>query len=83
MSETLELTFGQKRVRASFNPSKDSLVDQIKAKTAELIDLCSDASRKANQDTHRTGEEGRLWALAMSEYENAAMWAVKAATSGK
>ena len=32
-------TLGQKRVKAEFNPDKNELVDQIKNKTAELIDL--------------------------------------------
>ena len=70
------MTIGEDRVRTKFNPSADTLVDQIKQKTAELIDLCN----------HRVGsapEEGRLWSLAMTHYEDAAMWAVKAATTGK
>jgi hypothetical protein len=70
------MTIGEDRVRTKFNPSNDSLVEQIKQKTAELIDLCD----------HRVGgnpEEGRLWSLAMTHYEDAAMWAVKAATIAK
>jgi hypothetical protein len=70
-------TLGENRVRTKFNPSADSLVDQIKQKTAELIDLCN-----KNQDGLAT-EQRRLWALAMTHYEDAAMWAVKAATFDK
>jgi hypothetical protein len=67
------MTLGEERVRVSFNPSKDSIVDTIKAKSAELIDLC---------ETLKNGD-ARLVALAQTHYEDAAMWAVKAATAGK
>ncbi len=71
-------SLGAERVRESFNPSKDNLVDKIKRYTADLIDICNDEMSKAP-----TAEEGRLWALAMTHYEDAAMWAVKAATTPK
>ena len=35
----MKQTLGQRRVKADFNPSKTDLVDQIKNKSAELIDL--------------------------------------------
>ncbi len=65
---------GEYTVGVSFNPSGDPLVDEIKRKTAELIDLCHE------QLPAPSGEIGRLWHLAMTHYEDAAMWAVKAAT---
>jgi hypothetical protein len=65
------MTLGQQRVRAEFNPSKNGVVDQIKNKTAELIDLCETLKSK----------DARLVALAQTHYEDAAMWAVKAATA--
>ena len=68
-----EQTIGEQRVRASFNPSSNSVVDQIKQQTAELIDLC---------ETLKT-LDGRLASLAQTAYEEAAMWAVKAATTQK
>jgi len=68
------MSLGEDRVRVKFNPSDNSLVSQIKQQTASLIDLC------ASQSDVR-GESARLWALAMTHYEDAAMWAVKAATS--
>jgi hypothetical protein len=71
------MSLGTERVRLNFNPSKDDLVGQIKQKTAELIDLCNQ-----HQDGLRT-EVARCWALAMTHYEDAAMWAVKAATADK
>lgn len=70
-----EKTIGESRVRTSFNPSQDSVVDQIKQKTAELINLVDDISPKPES------ELGRLKSLAMTAYEEAAMWAVKAATA--
>jgi hypothetical protein len=69
-------TLGESRVRSSFNPSKDSTVDQIKDMSAKLIDFCANR-RGTNPETDR------LWALAMTHYEDAAMWAVKAATAAK
>jgi hypothetical protein len=64
---------GADRVRAGFNPSKDSLVDEVKEKTAELIDLCEEMKHF----------DGRLAALAQTAYEEAAMWAVKLVTTQK
>lgn len=74
---SVEQTLGQKRVRASFNPPNDSVVDLIKEKAAALIDFCNDHL------PGKTGEEARLWSLAMTHFEDAAMWAVKAATTPK
>lgn len=65
------MSVGEDRVRTKFNPSADSIVDQIKQKSAELIDLCEQLKVK----------DGRLAALAQTSYEEAAMWAVKAATA--
>ena len=71
------MSLGANRVRESFNPSGNELVDKIKRYTADLIDLCHENYDKANKDA----EAARLWALAMTHYEDAAMWAVKGATS--
>jgi hypothetical protein len=71
-----EMTYGSigaARVRESFNPSKDRMVDKIKRYSADLIDLCEELKPL----------DGRLAALAQTAYEEAAMWAVKAATAGK
>lgn len=70
---------GTDRVRASFNPGGKTIVDEIKLATAQLIDLCQEG-KDANDDDP---EEVRLWALAQTSYEEAAMWAVKAATTPK
>jgi len=65
------MTIGELRVRTEFNPGKDSVVDQLKQKSAELIDLCETLKTK----------DARLASLAQTAYEEAAMWAVKAATA--
>lgn len=66
------MTIGEDRVRLKFNPGANPLVDDIKLKTAELIDLC---------ETKLKSKDPRLTALAQTHYEDAAMWAVKAATA--
>lgn len=68
------MTKGEVRVRVTFNPSDNSLVSKIKQKTAELIDLVELI------DT-RDAELHRLKYKAQDAYEEAAMWAVKAATA--
>lgn len=65
------LTLGENRVRTTFNPSQNDVVSQIKQKSAELINLCETLKEK----------DGRLASLAQTTYEEAAMWAVKAATA--
>jgi len=67
----MDYSIGKQRVRIEFNSSNSGLVDQIKRKTAELINLCEDFKEK----------DPRLAALAQTAYEEAAMWAVKAATA--
>jgi hypothetical protein len=71
-------SLGASRVREDFNPSKNDLVTKIKRYTADLIDLCHD-----HQTQFDDNEAGRLWSLAMTHYEDAAMWATKAATTPK
>lgn len=75
-------SLGAQRVRESFNPSGNELVDKIKRYTADLIDLCNDGMTESIGKPHGQ-EETRLWALAMTHYEDAAMWAVKACTTPK
>lgn len=75
MAESASL--GARRVRESFNPSQDNMVDKIKRYTADLIDLCAEIERDSE------GEVVRHCRLAQTAYEEAAMWAVKAATTGK
>ena len=71
-------TIGEKRVRTSFNPSQEGAVNQIKQKSAELINTVE--GLKPTDGSMMSSEKARLIALAQTAYEEAAMWAVKAAT---
>jgi len=70
------MSIGAERVRLKFNPSENVNVKAIKEKSAELIDLCEKLRNEGSAD----GEQQRLWSLAQTHYEDAAMWAVKAVT---
>lgn len=70
-------TKGQYRVGISFNPSHDSNVDTLKAAAATLIDMIEQIPTPGDDSA---GEVERLKALAMTDVEAAAMWAVKATT---
>lgn len=65
------MSIGEDRVRTKFNPSANSIVDQIKQHSAALIDTCEALKVR----------DPRLASLAQTAYEEAAMWAVKAATA--
>lgn len=79
MSEVkTELSLGEKRVRTEFNPSGVGNVNFIKEKTAELINVVEDL--KPKDGSMIPSEKVRLISLAQTTYEEAAMWAVKAAT---
>lgn len=69
----MEQTLGQKRVKAEFNPEKNGLIDQLKNKAAELIDLCEQLRTDGC-----TGEKHRVISIAQTEIETACMYAVKA-----
>jgi hypothetical protein len=56
---------------ADFNPTNDERVAEIKAKTDELITLVNEYADSLN------GHGKRRAALAVTNYEQAAMWAVK------
>lgn len=68
------LTEGQYRVGVSFNPSQSAEVDDIKRRVAELIDTLNGIA------SNREHPGARCAAIAMTELESAAMWAVKAIT---
>lgn len=70
-----ELTFWQKAVWLTFNPSGNEQVHQIKEAYANIIDLLNDARTEAGQ-----GEKWRLLSIAITEAQTAQMRAVKAVT---
>lgn len=69
---------GLERVGAQFNPSGNPVVSQIKRGAADLIDLIDTIPAEGAG----AGEIARLKSLAQTAFEEAAMWAVKAATKG-
>lgn len=78
-------TLGKYRVGLSFNPSKNEMVDKIKSKAAELIDLIEsvkpvDSNGELDELTPLGEEIRRLAILSQDQIESAAMFAVKAAT---
>lgn len=70
-----QLSFGQKAVGLTFNPSNDPTVQKLKELYAEIIDLCDQA-----RTVHGRNENARLFSIAITEAQGAQMWAVKAAT---
>ena len=71
------MTLGETRVGIDFNPGGNKRIECLKAGFADLID------QVAGLDDHGDGELRRLKAVAMTEIEGAAMWAVKAAARSK
>lgn len=71
ISKERPMSIGTDRVRVRFNPSSVDIVDEIKQNTADLIDLCETLKQY----------DARLASLAQTAYEEAGMWAVKAATA--
>ncbi len=78
-------TLGERRVRTSFNPTNNGVVDKIKQDAAKLINDVDNILRE-RLDPERDyseieiSEQTRLVRLAQTALEEAAMWAVKAAT---
>lgn len=70
------MTKGEYRVGIAFNPSARPDVDALKRAAADLIDAIDALPGDVP-------EAERLKALAMTATEEAAMWAVKAATKQK
>lgn len=73
-----ELTFGEKAVGLTFNPSGDATVQKIKETCAAAIDVLNnlrDIAKGAND-----GEAVRMFSVAITELQTAQMWGVKAAT---
>jgi hypothetical protein len=83
-SPTRQLTFGEKAVGLTFNPSGDPTVQKLKELYAEIIDICHAGREKVNQGritaAPQQHEAARLWSIAITEAQGAQMWAVKAAT---
>ena len=68
------MTYGEKAVGLTFNPSNDPTVQKLKELYSAIIDIC-DVSRGEVR-----GEKARLFSVAITEAQAAQMWAVKAVT---
>ena len=69
------LSYGERAVGLTFNPSNSPLVDKLKRLSANFIDQCNDI-RASTDDPEIT----RMMSIAIAESQAAQMWAVKAAT---
>lgn len=71
------MTIGERKVRIKFNPSEQDIINQVKQKSAELINLVNDwtVGEFGNQEDleFQNKEFFRLKALAMTSYEEACM----------
>lgn len=79
--ERRDLSFGERAVGLSFNPSMDSRVGRVKSLCAQIIDEM-DAIRmlSRSQPSAVDPEQVRLASVAITEAQGAQMWAVKALT---
>jgi hypothetical protein len=75
MSAECEMSFGEKAVGLSFNPSGDPLVNELKTLYAQIIDELNDRREESDNP-----ESKRLYSIAINEAQSAQMWAVKAVT---
>lgn len=72
-----ELTFGEKAVGLTFNPSNDPLVQGVKEQFAAIID-----GLHAQREATDNGDKKRMFSEAITNAQTAQMWAVKAITWG-
>lgn len=75
MENEIELTFGEKAVGLTFNPSGNEDVEAIKRAFAETIDVLHQERLETKSDDVR-----RMLSIAITECQSAQMWAVKAFT---
>jgi hypothetical protein len=73
--EKHDLSFGQKAVGLTFNPSNDDAVYQCKSEFAAVIDRMNDLRNDTNNP-----DVARMASVAITEAQTAQMWAVKAIT---
>ncbi len=70
-----QLTYGQKAVGISFNPSQLPEVDRVKQTYANTIDQMNEL-----RGVTTSAEVKRMTSIAITETQAACMWAVKALT---
>lgn len=74
---TRPMTYGEKAVGITFNPSNDPKVQKMKELYAEIIDLLNDFDPDGKE---MTSDQARLLKIAITEAQGAQMWAVKGIT---
>ena len=75
MTDNFELTYGEKAVGITFNPSANPEVENIKYRFAQVIDTLHER-REATDDA----ELKAMLTTAITSAQTAQMWAVKAIT---
>ncbi len=77
-----ELTYGEKAVGLTFNPSNNVDVQKVKEQYASIIDGLNAKITElvSSAPLEGTGEAIRLYKIAITEAQSAQMWAVKAIT---
>jgi hypothetical protein len=78
MPEQRELTYGEKAVGLTFNPSNNGDVEVLKTAYAKIIDHLDDFRK--GYIKRGDLEMVRLCGVAITEAQTAQMWAVKAVT---
>lgn len=73
--DTREMTFGEKAVGLTFNPSNDDAVAQCKQEFAAVLDRMNNLRNSTDNS-----EMKRMASVAITEAQTAQMWAVKAIT---
>lgn len=79
MNAERKMTYGEKAVGLTFNPSNNGDVDELKRAYAQIIDHLDDF-RKGYITRGDNPEMVRLCSIAITEAQTAQMWAVKAVT---
>ena len=67
--EAQVITIGAKRVQRNFNPTANPIIENLKQKYADLIDILE--AMKSD------GKDGRCISIAQTELETSCMYAVK------
>lgn len=75
MNDERTLTYGEKAVGLTFNPSGDGDVTYVKEHFAALIDFFHAARGETDNQ-----EQKRLYSIAITEAQTAQMWGVKSVT---
>ena len=78
---TRPMTFGERAVGFSFNPSADPQVHECKKEFAAVIDrLNTPRENEKENSTPNSSEKIRMLSVAITDAQTAQMWAVKAIT---